>query len=258
MGALSGRGAVVTGGGRGIGRAVALSLAAAGARVVVAARTRDDTVRVTSEIEARGGTAFAAEVDVTRPDSVAALFERARRDLGAVDILVAGAGIAPSAPLVRTSDEDWRQAMETNLSGVFYCMREALPAMTQRGWGRVVAVASIAGKTGGPYMAAYAASKHGVLGFVKCAALEVATRGVTVNAVCPGFVDTPMTDVSVRRIVEKTGLSEAEARKRLADASPQKRMYTVEEVSALVLFLCGMEAGGINGQALNVDGGTVL
>lgn len=258
MAGLSGRGALVTGGGRGIGRRVALDLAAAGARVMVASRSREDTLRVTGEIEAEGGTAFAAEVDVTQPESVAALFEAARRDLGAVDVLVAGAGIAPSAPLVRTSDQDWRLAIETNLSGVFYCLREALPAMTEKGWGRAVAIASIAGKTGGPYMSAYAASKHGVLGLTKCAALEVATRGVTVNAVCPGFVDTPMTDVSVRRIVEKTGLTEGAARARLADASPQKRIYTVEEVSALVLFLCGTAAGGINGQALNVDGGTVL
>src|SRR5205085_6215907 len=138
-----------------------------------------------------------------------------------------------------------RACLETNLSGTFYCLREALPEMTARGWGRVVTLASIAGKTGFPYIAAYSASKHGVLGLTKCAALEVATSGVTVNAVCPGYVDTPMLAAGVDRIVEKTGLDRAEARRRLADVSPQKRLYTAEEVSALVLFLCGEAASGI-------------
>jgi NAD(P)-dependent dehydrogenase (short-subunit alcohol dehydrogenase family) len=122
----------------------------------------------------------------------------------------------------------------------------------------VVNVASIAGKTGYPYIAAYAASKHGVLGLTRCAALEVADRGVTVNAVCPGYVDTPMTDASIARIVEKTGLGGGEVRRRLEETSPQKRLFTAEEVAALIVFLCGDEARGITGQALNVDGGTVL
>jgi NAD(P)-dependent dehydrogenase (short-subunit alcohol dehydrogenase family) len=196
--------------------------------------------------------------DVAQADSVREVFQSARRALGTVDILVNGAGVAPSAPLVKTSDEDWRRAIEVNLSGPFYCMREALPEMIARGWGRVVNVASIAGKTGMPYISAYAASKHGLLGLTKCAALEAAASGVTVNAVCPGYVDTPMTDVSVARIVGKTGIAEAEVRRRLAEASPQKRLVTSEEVAALVLYLCRDEARGITGQALNVDGGTLV
>ena len=130
--------------------------------------------------------------------------------------------------------------------------------MMERGWGRVVNVASIAGKTGYPYIAAYAASKHGVLGLTKVAALEAAERGVTVNAVCPGYVDSPMTDASVARIVEKTGLAAGDVRQRLVDMSPQKRLVTSEEVAALVLFLCGEEARGITGQALSLDGGTLV
>jgi len=130
--------------------------------------------------------------------------------------------------------------------------------MLERGFGRVVNVASIAGKTGYAYISAYAASKHGLLGLTKCAALEVASKGVTVNAVCPGYVDTPMTDLSVARIVEKTGLAAADVRRRLEEASPQKRLFTAEEVSALVLFLCGDSARGITGQALSLDGGTVV
>jgi 3-hydroxybutyrate dehydrogenase len=254
----SGGRALVTGGGRGIGRAVALDLARGGAAVAVAARTRSEVEAVASLLQGQGARAVALTVDVTDPDSVRATFAAAREALGGIDILVNGAGVAPTAPLARTSDAVWRQALETNLSGTFYCLREALPEMTARGWGRVVNIASIAGKTGYPYIAAYAASKHGVLGLTRCAALEVASAGVTVNAVCPGYVDTPMLDAGVARIVEKTGLTAEEARQRLADMSPQKRLYTPEEVSALVVFLCGDAAAGINGQALNVDGGTVV
>jgi NAD(P)-dependent dehydrogenase (short-subunit alcohol dehydrogenase family) len=258
MSSLSGRRALVTGGGRGIGRAVVLDLARAGAAVAVAARTRSEVEAVASGIVSAGGRAVGVEMDVTDPARVRAAFATAREALGGIDILVSGAGIAPTAPIARTSDATWRQILETNLSGTFYCLREALPEMTGRGWGRVVHLASIAGKTGYPYIGAYAASKHGVLGLTKCAALEVATTGVTVNAVCPGYVDTPMLDLGVARIVEKTGLTADEARRRLADMSPQKRLYTAEEVSALVLFLCSDAAAGINGQALSVDGGTVV
>jgi NAD(P)-dependent dehydrogenase (short-subunit alcohol dehydrogenase family) len=258
MTTLAGRRALVTGGGRGIGRAVALDLAGAGAAVAVAARTRADLDAVVAEVVRAGGRAEAVVVDVVDPASVKAAFAAARAALGGIDILVNGAGVAPTAPLAKTSDELWRQVIEINLSGTFYCLREALPEMTGRGWGRVVNLASIAGKTGQRYIGAYAASKHGVLGLTRCAALEVATAGVTVNAVCPGYVDTPMLDAGVARIVEKTGKSVEEARRGLAETSPQKRLYTAEEVSALVLFLCGERAGGINGQALSVDGGTVL
>lgn len=255
---LNGRRALVTGGGRGIGRGVALDLARAGADVTVASRTRADVEGAAAEIRSLGVRATALVADVSRPEEVREMFRGARAALGPVDILVNGAGVAPSAPLVKTSDELWRSAIETNLSGSFYCLREALAEMAERGWGRVVTIASIAGKSGYPYISAYAASKHGVLGLTKCAALEVARKGVTVNAVCPGYVDTPMTDASIARIVEKTGLPAGEVQRRLEEMSPQKRLMTVAEVSALVLFLCGETARGITGQALSVDGGTVV
>ena len=258
MAGLRGRRALVTGGGRGIGRAVALDLARAGAAVAVAARTAAGVEGVAAEARRLGAEAAAVVADVARPETVREMFRAARAALGAVDILVCGAGVAPSAPLVKTTDEQWRAALDANLSGCFYCLREALGPMAEQGWGRAVAVASIAGKTGYPYIAAYAASKHGVLGLVKCAALEVAARGVTVNAVCPGYVDTPMTDASVARIVEKTGHSPSDVRRRLEESSPQKRLFTAEEVSALVLFLCGDDARGITGQAINLDGGTLV
>ena len=255
---LSGRRAFVTGGGRGIGRAVALDLARAGAAVAVSSRTRADVDSVRDEIRALGVAALALPLDVRRSGEVQEAVAEVQRVLGGLDILVNGAGVAPSAPLVKTSDDTWSLAIDTNLSGAFYCLRAALPGMLEAGWGRVVNIASIAGKTGYPYIAAYAASKHGLLGLTKCAALEAAARGVTVNAVCPGYVDTPMTDVSITRIVEKTGLPATDVRRRLEETSPQKRLFTSEEVSALVMFLCGEGARGITGQALSLDGGTVV
>jgi NAD(P)-dependent dehydrogenase (short-subunit alcohol dehydrogenase family) len=255
---LDGRRALVTGGGRGIGRAVALDLARAGVWVAAAARTLHEVEAVAGEVRASGGRAEALTADVSRPDSVRALVQEAVRRMGGVDILVNGAGTAPTAPLVKTTDEVWHLALETNLSGAFYCLREVLPGMIAAGWGRVVNVASVAGKTGYPYIAAYAASKHGLLGLTKCAALETADKGVTVNAVCPGYVDTPMTDAGIARMVEKTGRPAGDIRRLLEGMSPQKRLMTAGEVSALVVFLCGEEARGITGQALNVDGGTVV
>lgn len=255
---LHGRRALVTGGGRGIGRAVALRLAGAGADVVVGARTRQQVEAVAQEVRQLGREALALDVDVASPDSVESLFGRAREAFGHLDVVVAAAGVAASAPLAKTDDATWRSVIETNLSGTFYCLRAALPGMTERGWGRVVAIASIASRTGARYISAYAASKHGVLGLVRCAALEVAKAGVTVNAVCPGYVDTPMTDASVENITQRTGKPPAEVRAYLESQSPQNRMVSADEVAALTAFLCGPDAGGINGQALGIDGGTVL
>jgi NAD(P)-dependent dehydrogenase (short-subunit alcohol dehydrogenase family) len=255
---LSGKRAFVTGGGRGIGRVVALDLARQGVAVAVSSRTASEREAVAAEVAALGVTSAAVPCDVSRADDVRAAFAAARKALGGIDILVNGAGVAPSSLVAPTTDEVWHQAIETNLSGAFYCLREALPEMAERGWGRVVNVASIAGKRGAAYIGAYSASKHGLLGLTKCAALEVVERGVTVNAVCPGYVDTPMTDAGVTRMAGKTGRSEAEIRKHLEDMSPQKRLFTSEEVSALVLFLCTDGARGITGQALSLDGGMAL
>ncbi len=255
---LSGRRALVTGGGRGIGRATALALARAGVEVAVAARTRAEVEAVAEEARPLGVRAHAIAADVGKGADVRSMFGSARQALGPLDILVNGAGIAPSAPLVKTSDETWGMALAVNLSGPFFCLREALPEMALRGWGRVINIASVAGKSAMPYVAAYAASKHGLLGLTKVAALEMAQKGVTVNAICPGYVDTPMTENGIGRIVGKTGRPADEVRKKLEEMSPQKRMVSAEEVAALALFLCGEEARGITGQGLNVDGGTVM
>jgi NAD(P)-dependent dehydrogenase (short-subunit alcohol dehydrogenase family) len=177
---------------------------------------------------------------------------------GGPDILVNNAGVAESAPLTKTPDEMWRRHIEINLSGTFYCTRAALPAMIERGWGRVINVASVAGKTGAPYIAAYSASKHGVLGLTRSAALEVATKGVTVNAICPGYVDTDMTTRALENIEATTGRSAAQSLEAIRNTSPQRRLIEPEEVAALALLLASHEGRGINGQAINVDGGGVL
>ncbi len=249
---------LVTGGGRGIGAAVARELGRAGAHLALAARSRDQVEALARELGSGSRRAVALVADVSDSSSCDAMVREACDALGGIDILVNAAGVAPSAPLVKTTDEQWRSALDTNLSGAFYTTRATLPGMLERGWGRIVNVASIAGKTGMPYIAAYSASKHGLLGLTRCAALEVADKGITVNAVCPGYVDTAMTESSIARIVAKTGLESRAIRRRLEETSPQKRLYTAEEVAALVAFLCSDAAAGINGQALSVDGGTVV
>jgi len=259
---LADRTAFVTGGGRGIGRAVALAFAREGARVFVVARTANEVEKVADEIRAERGAGAAAHAvcDVADPRSVERAFAAAREFYRAdgPDILVSNAGIAESSKFAETSDEFWQRHIAVNLSGTFYCMRAALPSMVARGWGRVVNVASIAGKTGAPYIAAYSASKHGVLGLTRSAALEVASKGVTVNAVCPGYVDTQMTTRAVENIEVKTGRSASDSLEAIRRMSPQNRLVTPEEVAALALLLASDEGRGITGQAINVDGGTVL
>jgi 3-hydroxybutyrate dehydrogenase len=252
---LNGKSALITGGGRGIGRAIALEFARNGARVAVAARTAEQVEQVAAEI---GGDALALVCDVSEPESVAHMFSRLREDFGNPDILVNNAGIAESATLVNTTDELWHRHLAINLSGTFYCTRAALPAMLKRGWGRVINVASIAGKSGAPYIAAYSASKHGVLGLTRSAALELATTGVTVNAICPGYVDTDMVTRGVDQITAKTGRTADEALDSLKKMSPQNRLVTPEEVAAIALLLASDAGRGINGQGINVDGGSVL
>jgi 3-hydroxybutyrate dehydrogenase len=252
--------ALITGGGRGIGRAVAFVFAREGARVAVAARTTRQVEQVASEISATFETeALAVVCDVSDAESVRRAFETvAERFGGGVDILVNNAGIAESAPLTKTSDELWQRHLSVNLTGTFLCTRAALPAMIARGWGRIINIASIAGKTGAPYIAAYTASKHGVLGLTRSVALEVALKGITVNAICPGYVETEMAQQAINNISGKTGKSEAEARDVLNRMSPQHRLVEPEEVAALALLLASEEGRGINGQAINVDGGSVL
>ena len=240
--------ALITGGGRGIGRAIALTFARHGARVAVAARTREQVERVAHEINGE-----ALVCDVSNADQVTQIFADIKPD-----ILVNNAGIAESATVVNTTDELWHRHLSINLSGTFYCTRAALPSMLQKRWGRIINIASIAAKTGAPYIAAYAASKHGVLGLTRAIAMEVAASGVTVNAICPGYVDTDMVSRGVEQISSKTGRSQEEALEILKRMSPQNRLVTAEEVAAMALLLASEEGRGITGQGINIDGGSVL
>ena len=252
--------ALITGGGRGIGRAIALAFAREGANIAVAARTLDQVNQVAAEIEQQYQSKTLALVcDVSDPSSVQKMFAAVRENLDRdVDILVNNAGVAESATLANTTDELWHRHLNINLSGTFYCTRAALPAMLKNGWGRVINIASIAGKTGAPYITAYAASKHGVMGLTRSLAVEVGASGVTVNAICPGYVETDMVSKALERIKTRTGRSEDQALDTLKKMSPQNRLVTSEEVAALALLLASDEGRGINGQGLNIDGGTVL
>lgn len=257
---LKDRVALITGGGRGIGRAIALAFAKEGANVVLAARTMSQVESVASELtDAVGSSAVPVVCDVSDPESVSRMFATVeKRFERGPDILVNNAGIAESATLLKTDDELWNRHLAVNLSGTFYCMRAALPSMLRSGWGRVINVASIAGKTGAPYIAAYSASKHGVLGLTRSVALEVAAKGITVNAICPGYVDTDMTTRAVENITAKTGHDVDQALDAIKRTSPQNRLIMPEEVATLAVLLASDEGRGINGQAINVDGGSVL
>lgn len=255
---LENRIALITGGGRGIGRAIALAFAREGARVALAARTAQQ-VEETAALIGNEQIGLPVVCDVSDVASVQLMFARVAMKFGrSPDILVNNAGIAESAPLAKTDDDLWHRHLAINLSGTFYCTRAAVPAMVEGGWGRVINVASIAGKTGAPYIAAYAASKHGVLGLTRSIALEVAAKGVTVNAICPGYVDTDMTTRGIENVTAKTGRSAEQALEAIKKMSPQNRLITVEEVAELALLLASDEGRGINGQAINIDGGTVL
>jgi len=254
---LTGRIALVTGGGRGIGRAVALSLATAGADVAVTARSSKELEETAAAIRALGRRAEAIVCDVTDRPLVDAMVARVKSALGDPLILVNNAGIAGSAKLADTTDEMWDRMLRVNATGAFYCTRAVLPMMLQAKWGRVVNLASIAAKAGGLYIAAYTASKHALLGLTRAVAAEVAARGITVNAVCPGYVDTEMTDASAANISKRTGRSEKDARKILEGFSPQGRLMTAPEVAALATYLCSDVARGVNGQSLVIDGGAL-
>ncbi len=255
-GPLSGRGAVVTGGGRGIGAAIAHALAEAGASVVVSARSASEIEAIAASLRAKGAAAWAVVCDVTEEASVRRLGVEARRHLGAVEILVSNAGDAVSAPLAKITLEEWNRMLAVNATGTFLCTREFGPEMASRGRGRIVNVASTAGLHGGKYIAHYSAAKHAVIGFTRSIALELASRGVTVNAVCPGYTDTPLTDRTVENVSTRTGLDRAAAVAAILATSGQARLVKPEEVAAEVRRLCLDDAAATTGQAILLDGGT--
>ncbi|MCX8572653.1 SDR family NAD(P)-dependent oxidoreductase [Aminobacter sp. MET-1] len=253
------RHALVTGAGSGIGRAIALALAANGHSVSLCGRRAAPLEAVCDEIAKAGGEAFVLDgFDVTDTHSVEAGVARAIAQAGDISVLVNCAGEAPSAPFDKTDLALWSRVIGINLTGTFLVTQAALASVKRAGKGRIVNVASTAGLTGYPYVSAYCASKHGVVGMTRALALELARTDVTVNAVCPGFTDTPLLDGAVETITGKTGRSADEARAALARANPQGRLVSPEEVADTVLWLASEKATAITGQAIPVAGGEVL
>lgn len=255
--ALVGKHALITGGATGIGFAIAQAMLAQGMRVSIAGRSVEKLQAAQEQLREQGMIACIA-MDVSKAESVEQGFAQAGRNFGVVDILINNAGQASSAPFLKTTEEAWQQMLAVNLTGSFLCSQRALPAMLESGWGRIINVASTAGLKGYAYVAAYCAAKHGVIGMTRALAMEVANKGVTVNAVCPGYTETDIVKNAIATIMEKTGRSEQEARSELASHNPQQRLVQVEEVADAVLWLCSPASSAQNGQAIAVAGGEVM
>lgn len=244
--------AVVTGAGQGIGLATARRLCEAGYDTVLVGR---DRAKLAAAADGLPGRTLCVEADLTVPERVEALFTEVEEAWGPAEVLVANAGSSLAAPVTQTTDAQWQQMIDTNLTAPFRCIRRALPPMLEARHGRIVVIASVVAKRGERQVSAYTASKHGVLGLVRAVADEVARHGVTANAVCPGYVDTPMTDATVAAIASRTGTSATEARALLERRQPIHRLVRPDEVAAAVLSC--VQNGAINGQGINVDGGAV-
>jgi 3-hydroxybutyrate dehydrogenase len=252
---LSGRHAVVTGAGRGIGAAIAARLAAEGARVTLLSRTQSQLDQVAATL---GESARTVSADITDSQSIRQAFAQAVRNFGAVDILINNAGQARSAALHRAPEELWDAMLAVNLTGTYHGIRAVLPAMLERGFGRIVNVASTAGVHGYPYVTAYCAAKHGVIGLTRALALEVVQRNITVNAVCPGYTETRLVEETITNIQQTTGRSAEAARAALTKSNPQGRLVQPHEVAHTVAWLCLPGTESITGQSIAIAGGEVM
>jgi 3-oxoacyl-[acyl-carrier protein] reductase len=239
--------AVVTGASQGIGRDTALALAQAGAKVVVAARNDAKLATLVDEIVARGGEAFAVKLDVADADQVKAGFKQIVEKFGRLDILVNNAAVTRDGLAMRMKKEDWEAVLQTNLTGAHFCIQQALPTMMKARAGRIINISSVVAQSGNAGQANYVAAKAGLIGLTKAIAIEIASRNVTVNAVAPGFIETPMTDVLPDKVKEE-----------LKTRIPLGRMGSPRDVAAAIVFLASDEAGYITGHVLNVNGGMHL
>jgi NAD(P)-dependent dehydrogenase (short-subunit alcohol dehydrogenase family) len=250
---LKGRHALVTGGGRGIGRAIASSLVKAGATVTIVGRSP----RTLEQTIMQGDAHAAAVADVADAQRVRTAVQESVSRYGPIDLMIANAGGAASAPFMKSGPEIFRQMLDVNLLGVTNATQAVLTSMTERGFGRIIAVASTAGLKGYPYVSAYCAAKHAVVGLIRALALETARTGVTVNAVCPGFTDTDLVAESLETIMSKTGRTRNEALGELVKHNPQGRLIDPSEIAGAVLWLCSDEARSVTGQAIVVAGGEI-
>ena len=249
---------LITGSGRGIGRAIALAFGAQGADVVVTGRTQAGLDAVAQEIRGRGAKALALTCDVTRKEEVEVLEHEIASRLGAVQVLVNNAGIAPAAGFMEMEDRLWEEVLKVNLTGTYNCCKVFLPGMIASGWGRIINIASTVSKVVYSHISAYATSKHAVLGLTRSLAVEMAQSGVTVNAVCPGYVDTDLTRKNASSLAERRGTTVEQALDYFKGTSPQRRLIDPDEVAHLTVMLASEAAKGITGQAINVDGGAVM
>ena len=251
--ALMGKHAAVTGGARGIGAAVTRTLVVHGAKITMFGRRGAPPAELTENQHLHY-----VQADVCEPESLLRAFDSARAGFGPIHILVNSAGQGRSAPFLKTDFALWRSMMQVNLDGIFHCIHAVLPGMLNAGWGRIVNVASTAGLTGYGYVSAYCAAKHAVVGLTRSLALEVATKGITVNAVCPGYTETEMLEWTIDAIVAKTGRTAQQARAELSERNPQRRMVQPEEVANAVAWLCLPGSEAITGQSLAIAGGEVM
>jgi NAD(P)-dependent dehydrogenase (short-subunit alcohol dehydrogenase family) len=258
MNDLSGKTVLVTGGGRGIGRAIALAFAAQGSQVAITGRTQKALAAVEAEIQLCGSRAVSRTCDVTQKRDVEQLKQDIQSRLGTVQVLVNNVGIAPAAAFLEMEDSLWEEVLRVNLTGTYNCCKVFLPDMAASGWGRIINIASTVSKVAYSHIAAYTASKHGVLGLTRALAVEMAKSGVTVNAVCPGYVDSELTRDNARRMSEKTGKTVDEILAYFKSTSPQRRLIEPEEVAYVTLMLASESAKGVTGQSIHIDGGAVM
>ena len=259
QGHLNGRHAVVTGGGRGIGRAISAELARLGAKVTIMGRAAAALETQAAKLRAEYQVEVAAVVaDMSSAEAIRAAFASASKDLGPVSVLVNNAGIAHAAPLLRTDLDKWNELLAVDLTAPYLCIQQVLKGMTSAGYGRIINISSTAGLTGYPYVTAYCAAKHGLIGLTRALAMEVAKSGVTVNAVCPGYTDTDIVANTVTNIVAKTERTAEQALSELLVHNPQGRLIAPEEVAAAVGWLCQAGAQSVTGQSIAIAGGELM
>ena len=249
---------LVTGASGGLGRALAGAFARQGNRIAITGRSKEKLEALAQEISREGGEVMVWRSDITQMDQIDSMEASVRRQLGTVQILINNAGIAPAASFLEMTDEFWEEVLKTNLTGTYHCCKAFLPGMIYSGWGRIINIASTTGKVAYSHTAAYTASKHAVLGLTRALALETAKLGVTVNAICPGYLDTDLTYRNAQVMATKTGKSVEAVLSLFRKSSPQNRLIAPEEVAEMALLIASDRAAGMTGQAINVDGGAVM